>query len=90
MKILFKSQENNIIDAALKWQSTLGMSKDIKYFELKPYMAGQTPEYTEMKVPTGRAITHIELSKKMLDGKICTYSVFKHDTFGIILARKED
>ena len=92
MKILFKSKESNIIDAALKWQDSFKMNNDIKYFELSPYMAGGTPEYVEMKSPTGRAVSYIELTKNDIvnTNKIHTYAVFKHDMFGIILARKDD
>lgn len=84
MKILFKSNEPGLIAAAKKWQKSLNMDQGIKYFELKPYIKGETPEYSEVSNPTGRAITHIELTK---EGSI--YHVFRHDLLGIVIARKD-
>jgi len=84
MKILFKSKESDIISAALRWQKSLMMDREVKYFERQPYYLGETPEHKEVSKPTGLAITHIDLTK---DG--FTYCVFTHDLFGIVIARKE-
>ncbi len=84
MKILFKSKEADIVSAAKKWKIDLNMDDNILYAELKPHFLGETPEVSLVSKPTGRAITFVRLSK--LGFK---YSVFKHDQFGIILARED-
>jgi hypothetical protein len=82
MKILFKSSERGLLSASKQWEKSLNLT-DISYFELKPFIAGQTPEYNEVKNPTGRAITHVKAKK---EGH--TYVIFKHDLFGIVIARE--
>ena len=84
MKILFKSKESTLIDAAKKWRDSLNMDREIIYAELKPHILGQTPEYNFVKTPTGRGVCFVKLTKEN-----STYTVFKHDQFGIILAREE-
>lgn len=84
MKLLFQSKEKDLVSAAKNWRTALNMDSEIKYFELNPYMAGETPEYTKVENPTGRAICHIEMTKM---GN--TYAVFRHDMFGIVIARKD-
>lgn len=84
MKILFKSKETTLIEAAIKWRDSLNMNREISYAELKPYIKGETPEYNFVTSPTGRAICFVRLTKEN-----STYTVFKHDQFGIVLAREE-
>jgi hypothetical protein len=84
MKILFKSDQPGLLSAAKRWAKSLNLT-DVSYFELKPFIAGQTPEYNEVKNPTGRAITHVKAKKEG-----CTYAIFKHDLFGIVIAREEN
>lgn len=83
MKILFKSKESDIISAAKKWQKDLLMDSKIVFLELKPHHSGETPEYNQVEKPTGnQSVVSANLFK---DGH--KYAVFKHDLFGIILAR---
>ena len=79
MKILFKSKESNIRDAAIRWFDELKCDGQITYsFTLPEYCKGFEPEKQVM----GTVCAELEkLGHK--------YIVFTHYEYGIIIARKE-
>jgi len=86
MKILYKSNEADIISAAKKWQKSLKMDPEIVFLELKPHHKGETPEYNKVHgSPTGNQPV---CSINLFNGGF-KYAVFKHDQFGIVLARED-
>lgn len=79
MKILFKSSEKNIRDAAIKWYYDLKFEGQITYsFELPECAKG-------FELPHNGTETICVTMEKMGH----TYIVFTHYEYGIIIARKE-
>ena len=78
MKILFKSSEKNIRDAAIRWHHDLKFSGEITYsFELPECAKG-------FELPQDKKETICAFLEKQGH----TYIVFTHYEYGIIIARK--